>query len=491
MSTAVDYRRLPPVEPVDAPSRFSQTLIAKHDDCPRSAYLYLKHRGGPGSHRMDRGTLAHMVLERALKTLMAHGAKSFVEPGVRRHFRPAGVDRGVPVPEVDALVPDTPEPGEVAAIMAGFVDEVLRERLDLVGPRREVDDVREMAYHWAVGYDVDPEHVAGFEQLMVLDLECGWTISGKLDVIALPSAELGQVDDYKSGQAMPSQEEYEGKVQPWVYAVLLCFGTPVTVTPCEACAEQRAYPAYFVETDVDLTGVDLSTPSMLLPAGVTRIEPVPLDCEVCGGKGQIETRGEPGALGGHLKGVLTREVYPRPKLRDDGTLHRRELLLSRTAIADYRADLERMAWTLGERLRTWEFPARAGSWCSECPAAQECPLPGHLRDFAGTINSVEQAEESWEKVQREKARIAAIEREVKNFAKAHAVPIRVGDEQWEWQPSEGRALKKIGRGAAWDELAAAVQEAAEYGTPFDVTQWVLPTVSNGFKKSKVVKEAGE
>jgi hypothetical protein len=429
---SIDYRKLPPVEPVEPPSRFSQTLIAKHDDCPRSAYLYLKHKGGPGSHNMDRGTLAHMVFERALKTLIATGERQFS--------------------------PEDPE--QAASMMAAIVDEVLREEPGLVVPRREVDDVREMAYHWSVGYDVDPEHVAGIEQLMVLDLECGWTISGKLDVVALPSVELGQVDDYKSGQAMPSQEEYEGKTQPWVYAVLLCFGTPVTVTPCWTC---------------DGSGVWSTDP----------LQPMAYNCSACEGKGRIEERGEPGALGGHLKGVLCREVYPRPKLRDDGTLHRREILLARTAIADYRADLERMAWQLGERLKSWDFPARSGSWCSACPAAQECPLPVHLRDYAGAINSVEEATEAWEKVQREKARISAIEREVKNFAKAHAVPIRVGDEQWEWQPSEGRALKKVGRGAAWDELAAAVQEAAEFGTRFDVSEWVLPTVSNGFKKTKV------
>jgi hypothetical protein len=83
--------------------------------------------------------------------------------------------------------------------------------------------------------------------------------------------------------------------------------------------------------------------------------------------------------------------------------------------------------------------------------------------------------------------VAAIEREVKNFCKAHAVAIEVGDLRWEWAPSEGRALRKSGRGADWDGLQAAVVEAAEFGTPFDIREWVVPTVSNGFKKSKVTK----
>lgn len=430
-----DYRNLPAVEPIEVPRRFSQTLLTKHDDCPRSAYLYLKHRGGTGAHNMDRGSLAHEVFDRALKTLVV-----------------ANKDR------------DSREPWERldAASMAAIVDEVLRARPDLVVPRREVDDVREMAYHWAVGYDVDPEHVAGIEQLMVLDLECGWTVSGKLDVVALPSVELGQVDDYKTSPALPTAEEYEGSVQPWFYAVLLCFGTPVMREDCPHCPiAQRVIVS---------------------------------DCETCEGRGYVEVRGEPGALGGHLRGVLTREVYPRPKLRDDGTLHRRELLLARTAIADYRADLERMAATLAARFESWDFPARSsggsenGSWCSRCPAPHECPLPAQLRDFAGSINTRDEATEAWIKAQHDKARNAAIEREVKNFCKAHGVDLVVGDQRWAWEPSEGRALRKAGRGSDWDGLEVAVRNAAEFGEPFDVRQWVLPTVSNGFRKSKVTKE---
>jgi hypothetical protein len=148
-----------------------------------------------------------------------------------------------------------------------------------------------------------------------------------------------------------------------------------------------------------------------------------------------------------------------------------------------------MASTLGERFASWDFPARSGSWCSTCPAAAECPLPAELRDHAGEINTLEQATEAWERALHVKARVAAIEREVKNFCKAHAVAIEVGDLRWEWAPSEGRALRKSGRGSDWDGLQAAVVEAAEFGAPFDIAEWVVPTVSNGFKKSKVTREA--
>lgn len=460
-TAATDYRNLPPVEPVKVPRRFSQTLIAKHDDCPRSAYLSVKHRGDPGSHNMDRGTLAHMVWERAMKTLIAAQERRFA--------------------------PEDPE--QAASMMAAIVDEVLRQTPGLVVPRREVDDVREMAYHWAVGYDVDPEHVAGIERLMVLDLECGWTISGKLDVIALPSAELGQVDDYKTGQAMPTQEEYEGKTQPWVYAVLLCFGVPVDVYPCPSCEGDPVWRCR------SCGGMD-AIPRGVRPSPCTtcqqRTEQELIECDRCEGKGRIEIRGE--AFGQHLQGVLCREVYPRPKLRDDGTLHRRELLLARTAIADYRADLERAAWQLGERFKTWDFPARSsggsdnGSWCSECPASAECPLPAELRDHAGTVNTLEQATEAWAKAQHVKARTAAIEKEVKNYAKAHGVAIRLGDQEWRWQPKEGRAVKRAGRGSDWDGLQEAIVEATSYGTPFDVRDWVVPTSGSEFKKTKVVTE---
>jgi hypothetical protein len=366
------------------------------------------------------------VLERALKTLVVRGERQFS--------------------------PEDPE--GAASIMHAFVDEVLREDPGLVVPRREVDAVRELAYHWAVGYDVDPEHVAGVERLMVLDLECGVTVSGRLDVIVFPSAELGQVDDYKTGHHIPAQEEYEGSLQPWLYAALLCFGVPVDVLPCFNCDGGTA--------------------------------PIEGGCPICDGTGRYEERGEP--FGQHLNGVLARELYPHPRPREDGTLHRREMLLARTAIADFRADLERMAWRLSERFRSWDFPARAGSWCSTCPAPAECPLPARLRDYAGTINTTAQAEEAWARVQRVKARVAATEREVKNFAKAHDVPIRVGDEEWRWEPSEGRALKKAGRGSDWDGLVAAIEESVQFGEPFDVSEWVKPTTSSGFRKSKVPRE---
>lgn len=418
-----DFRKLPPVEPVEAPRRFSMTLLARDDNCPRSAYLAVKHKNGPGSHAMDRGTLAHAVFERLMVDLMRSG-----EP---------------------AIAPE--DSGEAAALTAAVVDEVLRSRPDLVVPRREVDDVREMAFHWATAYDVDPEHIAGLERLMVLDLDCGWTVSGRLDLIALPSMELGQVDDYKSGQALPTAEEYEGSVQPWVYAALLCYGVLVDVRDCSEC--------------------DAATV-----------------CAACGGRGVVEVRGE--QIGRHLKGVLTREVYPKPRPRDDGLLHHREMLLSRTAIADFRADLERMAARLAERFASWEFPARSGSWCSTCPASHECPLPAALRDHAGTINSRAEAEEALELALLEKARVAAIEREVKNFAKAHDVALRVGDLEFRWQPKEGRAVRKAGQRSDWDGLQAAVVEAVEFGSPFDVSEWIVATVGNEWKKSKVVAERG-
>lgn len=431
----IDYRKLPPVEPVEVPRRFSMTLMERHDDCPRAAYLGVKHRM-PGSHNLDRGILGHAVLERAMKELMRMGERQFS--------------------------PDDPE--QAASIMHAFVDEQLRARPELVVPRRDVDDVRELAYHWAVGYDVDPEHVAGLEQLMVLDLDCGVTLSGKMDLIALPSIDVGQVDDYKTGRALVTQEEYDGKVQPWFYAVLLVYGAPVTVTPCWNC-----------------------------DAGTV---PIVGGCPICDGRGRYEERGEPGALGGHLKGVWTREVYPHPKPRDDGSLHRREMLLAKTAIADYRADLERAAETLRDRFESWDFPARSsggtlnGSWCSRCPAPHECPLPAELRNHAGTINSLPEAEEAWAKAQHDKARIAAIEKEVKNFAKAHNVPIRVGDQEWTWTPKQGRAVRKVRGRSDWDGLVAAVVEARDFGTRFDVSEFVVPTAGSEFKKSKVTGETG-
>lgn len=290
---------------------------------------------------------------------------------------------------------------------------------------------------------------------MVLDLDCGVTVSGRLDVIAFPSAELGQVDDYKSSQSVASQEEYEGSMQPWVYAVLLCYGVLVTRVDCECGGEPDRW----------------------------RMDPEWTPCETCGGKGYVEHRGE--QIGAHLKGVLTREVYPHPKLRDDGLLHHRQMLLARTAIADFKADLERQAERLMARFESWDFPARSGSWCSTCAARSECPLPEHLRDHAGSINSVDQAQEAWEKVLHVKAQVAAIEKEVKTFARAHDVPIRVGDLEWSWTTTESRAVKKRGRGSDWDGLRDAIERTVQYGEAFSMDEWILPRVGTVFAKAKV------
>lgn len=415
-----DYRHLPPVEPVDPPSRFSMTTLQRDDRCPRSSYLGTKHRDGPSSHAMDRGILFHAAAERLMADLMRSG-----EP---------------------RLSPD--DPGAAAAMTAAIVDEVLRARPELVVPRAEVDDVREMMFHVATGYDVDPQTIGGLELLMVLDLECGWTVSGRLDLIALPSAEIGQVDDWKTSPAVPAQDEYEASLQPWIYAVLLCYGSPVRVTQCPDCDGE-----------------------------------VVVGCVMCDDKGYTEQRGEP--FGQHLRGVLMREVYPRPKLRDDGLLHHRQMLLARTAVADFKADLERQAARLGERFKTGDFPARSGSWCSICPAPQECPLPEQLRDYAGSINSVDQAQEAWERVLHVKAQVAAIEKEVKTFARAHDVPIRVGDLEWSWTTTEGRAVRKTGGRADWSGLVEAVREAADYGKPFNDAEWIVDTTGTTFKKTKI------
>ena len=63
----IDLRKLPPVEPLERrPSRLSQTALKHADACPRSGYLYLKHRGGAlwalvlarvRKRRFDRGPM--------------------------------------------------------------------------------------------------------------------------------------------------------------------------------------------------------------------------------------------------------------------------------------------------------------------------------------------------------------------------------------------------------------------------------------------------
>jgi hypothetical protein len=206
-----DLRNLPPVEPVELPQRLSQTLLAHANACRRSAWLYLRRRGGVPAVELDFGTAAHLVFERIVSDLIATGERAL-------YAAAEGEDQ-----ESAAK--------QVASLSAAVVDEVLRERRDLqvpiAHPTHSVDHLREQAYHFAATTPVDPETVLGLEQKFALELPSGWTVVGKLDVAEDLGGGLLGVTDYKTVFNAETEGEFADKFQGKMYALLLLFGTPL------------------------------------------------------------------------------------------------------------------------------------------------------------------------------------------------------------------------------------------------------------------------
>jgi hypothetical protein len=413
----LDLRDLPPVStPVAAPARFSQTLLNHADRCPRAAYLYLRHHGGMPSHALNRGSAFHLFAERLVIELMRRGERTLY-----------AVQPGESMDNVRA---------NVSALTEAIVHGIFEEHPELVVSAAEADAVRRMAYHLAVGMDIDPGHVAGVERKFVLDLPCGWTISGKIDLLTLPDAYTAVVDDYKTALYVPTQEEFESSFQTKLYALLVAFGVPV---------EKR-------------DGEEV------------RLDPI----------------------GQHVQRFIGRQIYPR-FLRDDERVETREPKepWTRTDLADFLQDVDRTARRIVHGLETGTWPAVPGSWCSECPSEPECPLPLYLRDWHGSIQSRERAEEAAAWAERMSQRVKRTREEVKEFAKSQpsgAVRVGGGNEVLELTVTQGKAMKRRGRGTDWEGFELALTNALVHGEPFDLREWVRETTSTTFKKRKLSAE---
>lgn len=429
----VELRDLPPVPPVDWPERLSQTLARYLNRCPRAAYLYVATGGAAPTHEMDRGSLTHACLERMMVDWIQHG-----------RYDVAG------------------QAGDEAlsSLTAELVREVGREHPDLWVPHEQRDVARLCVFHAAVGLDVDPEHVAGIERKFLLELDCGWTVSGKIDLATMPGATLGQVDDYKTQLHVPPADEWDS-YQAKLYACLLIWGRPVERVECPACTP----PLGFVSREA---------------------------CGTCGGRGTVEEAGEP--IGGHLTHVRGRELYPRfdPRKRSDGKLAYNERVWTRLELQEFMADLEDAGEALSGMLQTWKFPARYGTKaCTECPAEALCPIPRGYRRFAGHIRAEDEAREAWAWVQRMKKLVSITEAEVKEFAAVNAIGVRVGDEIWEHSLTEQRKLKTRSGRADWDGLEEAIESSFESGEKLDLREsgWLKVSNVSTFKKSKAPVEA--
>jgi hypothetical protein len=427
-SERVALRKLPPVEPVRWPERLSQTLAHWLDDCPRAGYLYVKTGGGAPTHQMDRGTLYHESVRRLMVDLIQQGEERW----------------------------GSASDEHLSAMTAEIVAEVSREHPELVVSHAERDIARMCLYHSALGMDANPEHVAGIERKFVLELDCGWSISGIIDLALMPDPNVGKVLDWKTQLHVPPASEWD-PFQAKLYACLLVWGKPVEKVPCTIVAHR--------------------TP--LTPDSFK-------DCPSCRGTGLMEEFGTP--IGGHLGIVTGEEVYPRhdPRKRADKKLPYNSRTWTRLELQEMVQDLNALGEALSGRLETWDFPARYGSWCSRCPAENECPIPRQYRRFAGHITTRAEAEEAWAWAERISVRVSATRDEVKNFAALKGTEIRMGDLVWEHSLGEPRRKMRMRRGRTdWEGFEEALDGALERGEEFTLDEWApVSRGSSNFKKSK-------
>lgn len=385
---------------VELPSRLSQTLLGRFDVCPHSAYLGLKYKGR--SHEMARGAAMHLFAEKATRLLIEQG-----EPQL---------------------------PVEVAKQLA---NEALDETPGVT--HFDADKVREMAYHWSVGFDVDIAQIAGIEQGLALDVG-DWTVVGRLDLVAFADSQTALVDDYKSSFHMPDQAEVESDFQMRTYGVLLVFGRPVVI-----------------ERDRLVDG------------------------------------GPP--LGHGVQTVRLRQVYPR-FLGDDNLMRSRGFWASRAQLDDWRVDLERLVGEVAAAVEATRalidtplseegfsaamaevWPAIHGTHCSRCPARGECPLDESVRSWAGEVNTAEQAAEAATWADRMKDRVAATERELKAWCSSHG-PLEYGaDLVREFVASDSAQTD-------WPALEDGIERAVNYGEPFSLSLYRKARTSMRFVKSK-------
>lgn len=381
MSTATDLRNFPAVEEnVERPETLSQTLLAKHDKCPRAGYFTIRDRYGKSSIPMDRGSAFHEVVEKATLLLIEQG-----EPMM---------------------------PGEVAKDLA---DATMREHPEWVLPTAEQDAVRLMAWNWAEATVLELDKILGVEIPLEVELG-GFTLTCRIDRAECVGNDL-YLYDYKTSLNVRRREELQRGFQGQFYALAMLYG-------------------YHQET------------------------------------------GE--TFGSGIQSVTFSEVYPRYR-RDDGTLASPEGAWTRSELHEFRVSLERNVEALERSLGTGDWPARDGSWCGECPAPQECPIPEHLREVPH-IETAADAEAAFSHklaLDKEGRRLQAGMRE---FVKRSGRPIFVGDLAFDASYSESRSVKD------WDGFMEAVRHAVEHNVELKLEDHVQVRGSTKFAKRKQTEE---
>lgn len=377
--------------------RASMTFLRHFNRCPRSGFLYARHRRrGVQTVAMVRGSAAHAIHERATNAMLESG------------------ERELP-----------PE------LCKAIVNEVLAE---MPVPIEEHDYLREYAHRWASQWRLrEDERVVAVERLFVLEL-AGWQVRCKVDFASADDANRLYVGDYKSGRGAPSYDEISRRrpgvedtapaqmrmsaksFQLLTYVLAVVFGRPVVGLRVQ-CPGGHLYQC----------GADEPWPRAT--------DPCPVCDKTLGSLLLTEVLGEQVVRG--CPEAIAEFVFPGIE-SSDGLMLRRTVGLTRLEMLEYRESLETMLTRVGESERSGDWPAVVSdAACGECPCAVECPIPAELRDHAGTINTVEEAREalqvSFVRTQRERA----LRRELRKFSEARGgAPISFGSRVVEFVPRE-------------------------------------------------------
>lgn len=388
-------------------NKVSVTMGKHENSCSRAGFLYAKHKGTARSHPMERGSALHRVLELATKATIAEG-----EPLI---------------------------PGELVKAICGEVIDDPAYRT----PVEEHDYLRESAYRWAGGFACDPSSIVAVENLFVLDLG-GVTLRGKIDYAETFDGGLTlKIDDYKSARSMPTQEDISRKrpdgtvaakaYQLVCYGLLAAFGVPVREEICPEC----------------------------FGSGVEKYDAgLPEPCSFCKGRPRREIP-EPFGIASQATEFDVGYVFPGINAGD--VPGERRATLTRLELQEYRESIENQMHRIMLAEKSGDWPATPGSHCGECPARKECPIPVELNDFAGRINTVEEARQAAVVLDREKADHAARRKELKLFVESlpdQRLPFGK-DKVWEFGYRESIEITDK------EAMFAAMTEAVQFGTPFD------------------------
>jgi hypothetical protein len=316
-------------------------------------------------------------------------------------------------------------------LLKAIVGEVLAE---YPVPLEEHDYIREMAYRLAGELTVDPAQVIACETLIVLDL-AGWQVRCKVDFAELRGL-VCHVEDYKTARGAPGFEEVSRKrkdgtlaaknFQLILYALALAYGRPVRVMRGDS------------------------------PEGIRE--------EVLG----------PMPLAGHVEQFDLEFVYPG--IVFDEKILRRPVSLTRLELGEYRESMVALLERLSRAEQEGDWPAVVSDdACRECPASILCPIPVELRDYRGKINTLEEASETAEVLDRRAAIDGALRKELKAFAKALGVSIPFGvDKEWCFEVKPVEEVKD--KPGMWEAIEAAV----EYGREFVRSDHVIRRTATNF-----------